>query len=43
MKKIKRRKLNWSGIFWDLLLGVVGGIALVAIGTMIYLMFGGQL
>ena len=43
MNNIKRRKLNWSGILWDLLMGIVGGIAIVAIGTMIYLMFGGEL
>jgi len=43
MEKIKRRKLNWSGILWDLLLGIVGGVAVLAIGTMIYLMFGGRL
>ena len=41
--KIKRRKLNWSGILWDLLLGIVGGIAIVTIGTMLYLMLGGKL
>ena len=40
---MKRRKLNWTAIIWDLLLGIVGGVCVLAILTMIYLMFGGEL
>lgn len=43
MIKIKKRRINWCVVAWDLLIGVVGGIALLAIGTMIYLMCGGKL
>jgi len=43
MNKIKRHKINWDFILWNLLIGIVGGVALVAIGTMVYLMFGGEL
>jgi len=43
MNKIKRHKINWNFILWNLLIGIVGAVAFVAIGTMIYLIFGGKL
>ena len=43
MKKIKRRKLNWSFIIWDLLIGIVGAVALLILGGLVYLFLGGKL